>query len=312
MSFNELAKTRKSVRKFKPDDVSDDIIMKLLEAAQEAPSGGNCQPWHFYVIKDKKVISEIHAKAYTSDWILTAPVFIVVCADIQKSESRYGERGRNLYCIQDTAAAIQNILLCAADLGLGSCWCGAFNESAVSEILNLPKDMRPVAIIPLGYAAADNPKPKRRPINEIVTFICPEEPANIISKEGQDSKISFEHCNMNGALFNDVNLKESRFENANMKYAVFSNINMKNASFSDINMSEATFGGLNLNNSKFGCVEMKNVQFVNPDLSNSRFENCNFSNVSIEKCNLSNMEIKDSDITGLKINGIEVDKLLKK
>lgn len=171
MNFNELAKARKSIRKFKPDDVSDDIIMKLLEAAQEAPSAGNCQPWHFYVIKNKDVISRIHERAYSANWILTAPVLIVVCADIQRSESRFGERGRNLYCIQDTAAAIQNILLCATDLGIGTCWCGAFNESAVTEILNLPKDMRPVAIIPLGYASVDNPKPKRIPINEITTFI---------------------------------------------------------------------------------------------------------------------------------------------
>jgi nitroreductase len=98
-------------------------------------------------------------------------VLIVVCADIPKTEERYKNRGRELYCIQDTAAAIQNILLCAQSIGLGACWCGHFGEKEVSEILNLHDGMRPVAIIPIGYTKSETEKRERRSIEEIATFI---------------------------------------------------------------------------------------------------------------------------------------------
>ena len=174
MDFLELARARKSTRKFLSNEIPNHILVKLIEAAQQAPSGGNCQPWYFYVVKNRSVIRQIHENAYPAEWILTAPAVIVVCADIPRSERRYGERGRDLYCIQDTAAAIQSILLAATDFGIGTCWCGAFDESAISEMFSLPAEMRPVALIPLGYPAVDNPKPKRRPIEEIATFIYPE------------------------------------------------------------------------------------------------------------------------------------------
>lgn len=171
-TFLELAKSRRSIRKFKDVDVTKEQLMKLVEAAQSAPSAGNCQPWHFYVVKDKKIQTEFKAHAYNQDWILSAPACIVVCADIKRSESRYGERGRHLYSIQDTAAAIQNILLCAKNMGLGTCWVGAFDESKVSEILKLPEDFRPVALIPVGYPSEDAQAPQnRRNIDEIVTFL---------------------------------------------------------------------------------------------------------------------------------------------
>src|ERR1035437_10115476 len=151
MDFNELALSRRSIRNFLQKPISNDLIIKLLEAAQVAPSGGNCQPWHFYVIKDKSFILKIREKSIRQDFITSAPVIIVVCADISKTIGQYGERGKNLYCIQDTAAAIQNILLCATSLNLGTCWCGAFDEAALSEILQLNENLRPVAILPIGY-----------------------------------------------------------------------------------------------------------------------------------------------------------------
>ena len=170
--FLALAKSRRSIRGFKNQDVSKEQLMKLIEAAQSAPSGGNCQPWHFYVIKDKKLQADIKEKACGQGWILTASAFIVVCAEGSRSASSYGERGRDLYSIQDTAAAVQNILLCAKDMGLGTCWCGAFDESKLSEILNLPEKFRPIAIVPIGYPENDSyPPQNRRPIDEIVTFI---------------------------------------------------------------------------------------------------------------------------------------------
>jgi nitroreductase len=171
MEFLELAKSRRSIRRFKDTDVTKEQLMKLIDAAQAAPSAGNCQPWHFDVVKDKKMQAEMKESAYNQDFVLTAPACIIICTDSKRSESRYAERGKNLYCIQDTAAAIQNILLCAKDMGLGTCWVGAFDESQVAEILNLPEDFRPVGIIPVGYPAEDFKPQNRRPVEEIVTFI---------------------------------------------------------------------------------------------------------------------------------------------
>jgi nitroreductase len=170
-TFIELAKSRRSIRRFEDKDVTKDQLMQLIDAAQSAPSAGNCQPWYFYVVKNKKLQAEMKASAYNQDFVLSAPACIVICTDKKRSEGRYGERGKNLYCIQDTAAAIQNILLCAKNMGLGTCWVGAFDEVKVSQILNLAADFRPVAIIPVGYPAEDFKPQHRRPIDEIVTFI---------------------------------------------------------------------------------------------------------------------------------------------
>ena len=171
MDFNELALSRRSIRSFLQIPVSGDLVIKLLEAAQAAPSGGNCQPWHFYVIRDRTVIMKMYDRSIRQDFITSAPVIIVVCADILRSAGRYGDRGRDLYCIQDTAAAVQNILLCAASLDLGACWCGAFDENALSEILQLKNDMRPVAVIPIGFFDIAPAMPKRRSLSEIATYI---------------------------------------------------------------------------------------------------------------------------------------------
>jgi len=170
--FTALSKSRRSIRKFKEKDVTKEQLMKLIEAAQSAPSGGNCQPWHFYVVKNKDLLAEIKERACHQDWISTAPALIIVCVESKRSSGRYGERGRDLYSIQDTAAAIQNILLCAKSMGLGTCWCGAFDEEKCAEVLNLSKDLRPVAIIPVGYPAEESyPPQNRRPVEEIVTYM---------------------------------------------------------------------------------------------------------------------------------------------
>ena len=170
--FLALSKSRRSIRGYKEKDLTKEQLMKLIDAAQSAPSGGNCQPWHFYVITNKDLMAEIKEKSCGQGWILTAAAFIVVCTESGRSEKNYGERGRDLYCIQDTAAAIQNILLCAKSMDLGTCWCGAFDEEKLAEVLNLPKGFRPVGLIPVGYPANDSyPPQNRRPVEEIVTFI---------------------------------------------------------------------------------------------------------------------------------------------
>lgn len=170
MSFYELAKKRKSTRNFMPSDIPMEKIKRLLDTARSAPSAGNRQPWHFYIVKDRQVKEKLCVAAYEQRFLLDAPLNIVVCADLERSAERYGERGRLLYAIQDTAAAIENLLLCASDEGLATCWCGAFDERRVSEFLNTGS-MRPVAIIALGYAAKETKQTSRRSLEEICTLV---------------------------------------------------------------------------------------------------------------------------------------------
>ena len=171
MDFIELAESRRSIRDFQQKSIPREDLLKLIRAAQSAPSAGNWQPWHFHVISDKALQREIRNQCGNQEFMMAAPVFIVVCALTKQNRSSYGIRGRKLYCIQDTAAAIQNLLLCAKSLGLGACWCGAFNEENVQKILCLQKDTRPVAVIPVGYPASEPEPTWRRPLEESVTFI---------------------------------------------------------------------------------------------------------------------------------------------
>lgn len=167
----DIIKGRRSIRNFTRQKLDEQQINLLLEAARWAPSAGNVQPWHFYVVQDDSLKSALSEAALFQEFIAQAPVVIVVAANLKESRASYGGRGEQLYCIQDTAAAIQNILLMAHSLGLGSCWVGAFNESAVAKTLKLDSHLRPVAIIPLGYPAEHPVPPVRKPISRVVTYL---------------------------------------------------------------------------------------------------------------------------------------------
>jgi nitroreductase len=145
-------------------------VEKLIDAARWAPSAGNIQPWEFVIVRKPEIKRRLVEAALNQVFIEEAPVVIVVCANKVRSSQGYGVRGENLYCIQDTAAAIQNIQLTAYSLGLGTCWVGAFREERAREILKIPRGIRPVAIVPIGYPA-EAPRPRsRRPISQIVHY----------------------------------------------------------------------------------------------------------------------------------------------
>ena len=166
MDVIEAIKTRRSIRSFKEEKIPDEILEKILEAATYAPSSGNLQNWEFILIKDQKAKERIAEIALGQDFIAEADVILVVCSNDRKIW-RYGERGKNLYSIQNVAAAIQNILLAANSFGVGSCWIGAFDEDELSEFLELPKNVRVHAIIPLGYPAEKPTMPSRTNWREI-------------------------------------------------------------------------------------------------------------------------------------------------
>jgi nitroreductase len=173
MDFWQVVEARHSVRQFDSGaEVSAETVERILRAALRAPSAGNRQPWHFYVVRDARLRRGLAAAAYGQEFVNQAPVAIVVCADAEQSAARYRERGRELYCLQDTAAAATHILLAAVDLGLGGCWVGAFDERQAAAVLDLPARHRPVAILPLGRPAGEPlGRAPRQPLEEVATFL---------------------------------------------------------------------------------------------------------------------------------------------
>lgn len=162
---------RRSTRRFKPEPIPEGTIGRLIDAARWAPSAGNIQPWKFYVVRNQGKKEELAAAALGQKFVAEAPVVIVVCAQPDQAQARYGERGVRLYCLQDTAAAVQNILLAATGYGLGACWVGAFNEDAARVALELPPELLPVAMVPVGYAAKTPGPPARKSLDEVVAVI---------------------------------------------------------------------------------------------------------------------------------------------
>lgn len=136
MTLEEIIKKRKSVRSFKSIDVSDEILEQIISLARLAPSAGAIRGYEVIITKEK--ITRIDA-----------PVYLVICTNPEKYAKRYGERGKNLYSIQDATIVGAYIQLLLVDKGLDSCWIGAFSERRIRKALNI--NLRPIAIIAIGY-----------------------------------------------------------------------------------------------------------------------------------------------------------------
>jgi nitroreductase len=168
-----MIKSRISIRKFKSASIPDDDINEIIEIGCKAPSAGNCQPWRVVVVKDAATREKLAEAAWGQGFVAKAPVILAVCAVPAESKERYGERGETLYVLQDTAALATSLLLGAHFKGYGACWVGAFDEETVTMVLNVPAEMKPVALIPIGIS--DGPVPKkreRRPLSEILVREC--------------------------------------------------------------------------------------------------------------------------------------------
>jgi len=166
----EAIKKRRSIRKFKEMPVPDEILKEILECARLAPSAGNRQPWVFVVVRDQTLKEKLVQAAGNQVFLAQAPVVIVVCGDAEVSGARYEDRGRTLYVIQDTAAAVTNIMLSATSFGLGTCWVGAFRESLVRDALDLPSNLRPLAMVPVGYPDQERGPRELRPFQEVIWY----------------------------------------------------------------------------------------------------------------------------------------------
>ena len=167
MELETAIRERRSVREYAAKDVPQEVIDELIEMAGRAPSAGNLQSRDFIVVRKRTTKEALARAAGEQEFVAQAPVVIAVIANL-KRVAPYGERGRELYAIQDSAASIQNLLLAIHSKGLGGVWVGAFDEDDAARILDLPSYARPVAIIPLGYPAEKPLPPRLLPSEEFV------------------------------------------------------------------------------------------------------------------------------------------------
>lgn len=169
MELKRAILRRRSIRRFGTGKVPKEVIVELIELGNLAPSAGNLQARDFVVVEDEDTKKELAAAALDQEFIAEAPVDIVVCANLDRI-GPYGPRGVSLYCLQDAAAAIQNILLAVTDMDLGCVWVGAFDEVEVRRILDLPSHIRPVAILPIGEPV-NQPEARRRiPVDKLIHY----------------------------------------------------------------------------------------------------------------------------------------------
>jgi nitroreductase len=167
MSFFDLISSRHSIRAFKDKKLSNEIIEKILNAATKASSAGNLQSYQIFIVTKKTDKQDIVSAAHDQDFIENASVVFVFCADPQNSSQMYGDRGSNLYCIQDATIACAYAQLAAHALGLASVWVGSFDEKTVQNILRCKSNVRPIAMLVVGFADEEPEITPRKPLAEI-------------------------------------------------------------------------------------------------------------------------------------------------
>lgn len=152
--------SRRSIRKYKDQEVSETVIRDLLEAAMAAPSAVAKDPWHFIVLRKQEILLKIADGLPYGQMLRYAPLGLVICGDIRKAHDQ-----QESYMLQDCSAAIENILLAANTLGLGACWLGVHPRKErithIRKIFNLPDHIIPVSAIALGWPD-EKPKPRTR------------------------------------------------------------------------------------------------------------------------------------------------------
>ena len=161
MQTFEAIFTRKSIREYKPQPVPDELVQEILEAAMQAPSAGNQQPWHFIVVTDRKQMDALADAMPFGKMLHSAPLGIVVCADMKLEKYRG-------FWVQDCSNATMNLLLAAHDRGLGAVWVGVYpvedRVANLKQILGLPDSVIPLCVVPLGYPAS-TPEPAEKRYN---------------------------------------------------------------------------------------------------------------------------------------------------
>jgi nitroreductase len=167
LEFNKLIEARYSVRAYKSDPVSDEVLQQVLEAARLAPTACNRQPYCLIVLHTEGRQEELR-RLYPREWFVQPPLIVGIC--VQTSEAWVRSSDGKCYADVDAAIAMDHLILAAASLGLGTCWIAAFDPTAAREILGLPDGVEPIAFTPLGYPADTPGAKKRKRIEEMVRY----------------------------------------------------------------------------------------------------------------------------------------------
>lgn len=168
MEFFEVVRDRHSIRAFTPQPVEPEKVQAILGAANAAPSAGNLQGYEILAVTKRDVLLALQRASFDQEFIGQAQIALVFCTHPARSAGKYGERGVNLYCVQDATIACAYAQLAATALGLASVWVGAFVDAMVSAAIGVGDELRPVAILPIGYPGKE---PKIRPRRELSDLV---------------------------------------------------------------------------------------------------------------------------------------------
>lgn len=162
MSLVEIILKRRSIRRYKPNPIPEDVLHNILEAGRLAPSAGNKQTWHFIVVTDPKLKQEL-SKGKWNSFIKDSAFTIVGCGYVG---SEHGRRWSTI----DVSIALENMVIAATAQGVGSCWIGDFHEEEAKRLLGIPDDYMIVCLISFGYPA-EHPSPHgKKPLKEVVGY----------------------------------------------------------------------------------------------------------------------------------------------
>ena len=166
MDFDVVIRNRKSARKFKSKKPSWKDVLEAIDSAIQGPFAANQNNLKFLIVEDKKRIGEI-ASCCEQEWIADSDILVVVCSEDTNLENVFGERGR-IYSRQQAGAAINTLCLKLIDLGIGSCWVGAYNDNSLKELLKIPEHIQIEAVIPLGYSENEPGKKNKRNLENVL------------------------------------------------------------------------------------------------------------------------------------------------
>jgi nitroreductase len=168
MEFAEVVRRRRMCRGYRDEDIPDEVLQSILDLGLRFPSAGHTQPQELIVIRDPAIKEELGRAAFGQMFLAEAPVVIAVVSDTRRSARRYGERGVSFYSIVDGAFASLLLLLAAVDRGLGAAFVAAFDDEGAAAVLGLPRHVRPIGLIPIGYCSDSPHGLSRRSPGEIV------------------------------------------------------------------------------------------------------------------------------------------------
>ena len=166
MELKEVIKNRKSIRDYEDKPIPEDKLLRVLEAARLAPSGGNRQEWKFIIVRDSQRRQKLAQAAEGQTFVGKAPVVI---AAVATQPTPMMICGVPAYAV-DLAIAVDHITLAAVDEGLGTCWIGAFSQEVARKILNIPSKYKLVALMPLGFPQEQGRPKNRKSLDEIVCY----------------------------------------------------------------------------------------------------------------------------------------------